>query len=101
MRTNEKNRSEEAPENPAFESDRNTMAASERPPGPDADPDSPLPNQEGMKDFPFTELDDREYVDGKEPSEDASAPAPPPTRSPSRHARSSASPTSTTTMSSG
>lgn len=78
IRTNELNRSSQAPASAAFESDRNTVAATENAPPPDADASMPLPSQSGVTDLPFMELDDREYVDGKEPSEDASVPAPPP-----------------------
>lgn len=56
------NESSEAPENPAFQSDRNTRAASELPP--DADGTKPLPSQRGV-DIPAVELTSREYVDGE------------------------------------
>ncbi|MGK0185536.1 MAG: hypothetical protein ACI9R3_001314 [Verrucomicrobiales bacterium] len=56
------NEATEVPENPAFQSDRNTQAASELPP--DADADVPLPSQRGV-DIPVVELATREYVDGE------------------------------------
>jgi hypothetical protein len=56
------NESSEAPENPAFQSDRNTRAASELSPAEDAT--KPLPSQEGV-DLPVVELATREYIDGE------------------------------------
>ena len=53
---------EEAPERAAFQSDRNTNAASELPPSPDVT--VPLPTQQGA-DIPVIELASREYADGK------------------------------------
>ncbi|MDA0812823.1 MAG: hypothetical protein O3C21_10595 [Verrucomicrobia bacterium] len=56
------NESSVAPENPAFQSDRNTRAATEL--SPDEDATKPLPSQEGV-DLPVVELATREYIDGE------------------------------------
>ncbi|MCB1095377.1 MAG: hypothetical protein KDN22_07325 [Verrucomicrobiae bacterium] len=56
------NESSEAPENPAFQSDRNTRAASELSSATDAT--KPLPSQDGV-DLPIVELANREYIDGE------------------------------------
>ncbi len=56
--------SETAPENPAFESERNTVATTELPA---ADPSAEaVPTQEGQEKVPFMELQDHRFVDGPE-----------------------------------
>lgn len=62
LSTMESQRSATPPENPAFESDKDTRAASEAP----ATGDSPLPTQDG-EESPATQFEDREYTAGKEP----------------------------------
>jgi len=73
LTTVESQRSKTAPETPAFESDKDTRAASEAP----ATGDIPLPTQEG-EESPATQFEDREFTAGKEPQ--PSAPASEPTQ---------------------
>lgn len=73
LSTVESQRSKTAPETPAFESDKDTRAASEAP----ATGDVPLPTQEG-EESPATQFEDREFTPGKEPQ--PSSPASEPTR---------------------
>ncbi len=73
LSTVESQRSATAPENPAFESDKDTRAASEAP----ATGDVPLPTQNG-EESPATQFEDREFTPGKEPQ--PAAPASEPTR---------------------
>ena len=86
LRTLGQEPSEIAPERPQFESDRNTLAASELAPSEEGDPN--MPTQDG-KDWTFAELAQRDYVDGEfgEPtpvpeSEPAEAAAPIPEEAP-------------------
>jgi hypothetical protein len=72
------NESNEAPDQAAFQSDRNTQAASEQAPAPDAT--APLPTQQGP-DLPVVELATREYADG-EIAEDRTLGAPVPESDP-------------------
>jgi TonB family protein len=62
LSTSEAQRSETAPENPVFESDKDTRAAAEVP----AEGDMPLPTQQG-EESPATEFEDRAYTPGQEP----------------------------------
>lgn len=74
LSTTESQRSEKPPERADFESDKDTQAASERPP----DGRIPLPSQEG-EDSPALAFENREYTPGREPRESApSAPPVPP-----------------------
>jgi outer membrane biosynthesis protein TonB len=73
LSTAEFQRSTTAPENPAFQSDKDTRAASEAA----ATGDIPLPSQEG-EESPATQFEDREYTAGKEPQ--PASPASEPTR---------------------
>jgi outer membrane biosynthesis protein TonB len=72
IRTGDENVLEEAPENAPFYSDKSTSAESEVMPDPEAD--NNLPSQDGLKDMPFKELKDREYIDGEEVRDQAGAP---------------------------
>ncbi len=69
-RTSEINRAESAPSAAAFESDKNTIAASEGV----AAGEEELPSQEGVENLPVMELETRNWVDG-EKSNDAPASA--------------------------
>ncbi|MEX1118556.1 MAG: energy transducer TonB [Terrimicrobiaceae bacterium] len=78
LSTVESQRSNTAPENPAFESDKDTRAASEAA----ATGDVPLPSQDG-EESPATQFEDREFTAGKEPqpsspASEATQPAEPP-----------------------
>lgn len=66
--TSEAQRSEKPPENPAFESDKDTQAASELP----ASGNAPVPTMEG-EESPTISMENRNYTAGREPR-----PAPPP-----------------------
>jgi TonB family protein len=77
LATTDAQRSEAAPESPAFESDKDTRAASEAP----AAGDAPLPTQAG-EESPATAFENREYTPGDEPRPSSppvpeSRPAPP------------------------
>jgi outer membrane biosynthesis protein TonB len=103
LRTLGQEPSEVAPEKPQFESDRNTLAASELPPSEEGDPKAPT--QEG-RDWTFAELAQREYIDGEfgEPtplseSEPVEAAAPSPEEAPSEAEPKEASEPSETTPS--
>ncbi len=72
LSTTDAQRSETAPENAPFESDKNTRAASELP----AEGNVPLPTQRG-EDIPGTEFENREYSAGKEPRPASPPQAPP------------------------
>jgi TonB family protein len=82
LATTEAQRSETAPDAPAFESDKDTRAASEAP----AAGDAPLPTQAG-EESPATAFEDRDYTPGDEPRPASppvpeSRPAPPAEQSP-------------------
>ncbi|MGI9243439.1 MAG: hypothetical protein ACR2RV_21750, partial [Verrucomicrobiales bacterium] len=70
VRTTQNEREAMAPTDPAFQSDRNTSAASEL--APEVDGLENLPSQDGV-DLPFLELADRDDVDG-EVADDATIP---------------------------
>lgn len=70
LQTTEAQASETAPENPAFESDKNTRAASELP----AETNSPLPSQEGVEEN-FVQFEDRENTLGESTQVTPPAPA--------------------------
>ncbi len=72
IRTTQNTEAEKAPENPAFVSDKNTVAGAKSAPDPDGD--KPLPNMKGV-DYPTNELANRTYRDGQ--TKNDSAPAPP------------------------
>ena len=73
MRTTAEQEAKEKPKDPNFISDKDTLAASEKP----ADGDKPLPSQDGRKSDDF-DFDTTNYRPGKEASEAASdAPAVP------------------------
>ena len=61
LRTTEAQRSETVPENPVFESDKDTRAAAEAP----AEGDIPLPTQDG-EEAPGTEFENTTYTPGRE-----------------------------------
>jgi outer membrane biosynthesis protein TonB len=62
IETSEAQRSEKAPENPAFESDKDTQAASELP----ASGNAPVPTMEG-EDAPTLSMENRNYTAGLQP----------------------------------
>ena len=64
VRTDPDSESAEAPPDPKFESDRNTLAATELPPEPDPDSIGAMPTIQGRVDFPGLELRDRDFTDG-------------------------------------
>lgn len=68
MRTTAEQEAKEKPKDPDFISDKDTLAASEKP----ANGDKPLPSQDGRKSDAF-DFDTRNYRPGKEASEAASA----------------------------
>lgn len=68
LATTEDQRSERAPETPAFESDKDTRAASEAP----AAGEAPLPTQQG-EEVPGAQFDNREYTAGEQPQPSAPA----------------------------
>jgi len=70
IETSDAQRSEKPPENPAFESDKDTQAASELP----ASGDAPVPTMEG-EESPTISMENRNYTVGREPR-----PAPPPSQ---------------------
>lgn len=74
IRTTQNTPAEKPPEDPAFESDRNTVAMSKNAPAPGGNP--ALPNLTGI-DLPTNELANRSFKDGE--MKDDSAPSPPPT----------------------
>lgn len=74
MRTTDEQRSEKKPDDPAFESDKDTLAASEKP----AEGHLPMPSQDGKQREAF-DFDTTNYRPGKEASDAASnAPSAPP-----------------------
>jgi outer membrane biosynthesis protein TonB len=74
VRTPDDFKSDRPPERPAFESDKDTLAASERPP---ADPAAAaLPSQEG-REVPVFEFDTRPYRPGEKAADAATAAAAP------------------------
>lgn len=70
IRTGAHGVSERPPGKADFYSDKDTIAASEKPGSAEGDP---LPTQEGLQDMPFLELQDRRYSDGERENENASA----------------------------
>lgn len=64
VRTDPDAESDEAPTDPRFESDRNTLAATELPPEPSAESIDGLPTIEGRVDLPALELRDRNFSEG-------------------------------------
>lgn len=66
VRTDPDSESDEAPASPQFESDRNTLAATELLPEPVADAIDGMPTIEGRVDMPGLELRDRDFADGNE-----------------------------------
>lgn len=93
--TSESQVSPKAPENPVFESDKDTLAASTQP----AAGDVPLPTQEGREN-PALEFEDREYTPGKEarPATPAAAPPPQQTAPPEPQPEPAATPRLTTQL---
>ena len=69
VRTSEANRTEAAPAAAAFESDKDTVAASEG----KAAGEEAQPSQDGVENLPFMELENRDWVDGEEANEAASS----------------------------
>ena len=72
IRTSQNTTADAPPVKADFVSDRNTVAASEKPPDPAGD--TPMPTQDGI-DKPMLELADRDYKDG-EIKEDGATPVP-------------------------
>ena len=72
LRTEERQRQDQPPEDAYFQSDKDTANASEAPPTGDL----PIPSQDGRK-LPTIEFDTREYVAGDKAADDAGqGPAP-------------------------
>jgi hypothetical protein len=74
VRTDPDSESSEAPDAPQFESDRNTLAATEFLPEPDAESVDGMPTIQGRVDFPGFELRDRDFSDGDGDSIELPAP---------------------------
>lgn len=82
IRTTQNNESVQAPENPAFISDRNTTASARMDPTPGGDP--AMPTTSGV-DVPTLELANRDYRDGEIKNDSApSIPAAPPSPAPAQ-----------------
>ena len=77
VRTDPDAESDEAPPDPRFESDRNTLAVTELPPEPNAESIEAMPTIEGRIDLPALELRDRKFSDGEGDSIELPAPGTP------------------------
>jgi outer membrane biosynthesis protein TonB len=79
LETNPDQEADKPPTDPAFESDKDTLAASEKP----AENDKPLPSQDG-RDLPWFKFDSKPYVEGEKAANLSSKdnPAPVPTPAP-------------------
>ena len=72
LETNPDQEADKPPEKPAFESDKDTLAASEKP---GEEGKEPLPSQEG-RELPFFHFDTKPYVEGEKAANIASKPQP-------------------------
>ena len=72
LETNPDQEADRPPEKPAFESDKDTLAASEKPGEEDKEP---LPSQDG-RELPFFHFDTKPYVEGEKAANIASKPQP-------------------------
>jgi TonB family protein len=94
--TSEAQRADKPPENPAFESDKDTHAASELP----ASGDAPLPTMDG-EESPALTMENRDYTAGREPrlavpaAPPEAQPSPPPEATPEPESRPAPTPRST------
>ena len=78
LETNPDQESEKPPENPTFESDKDTVAASEKP---GEEGKEPLPSQDG-RELPFFKFDTKPYVEGEKAANIAAKPQPAPVPTP-------------------